>query len=77
MGWRMEGGEYAFIHGCVHRWCRRPRSLVPGGPPCLRLVLHGDSFMLHQIRCCRNTAQQVTSICPCPTATLLWHPPVY
>ncbi|WIA38279.1 hypothetical protein OEZ86_001619 [Tetradesmus obliquus] len=27
-----------------------PRPLVPGGVPCLRLEVCGDSFMLHQIR---------------------------
>lgn len=28
-----------------------PRQLVPGGTPCIRIELCGNSFMLHQIRC--------------------------
>ncbi|GAX80278.1 hypothetical protein CEUSTIGMA_g7716.t1 [Chlamydomonas eustigma] len=27
-----------------------PTSLVPGGIPCVKLVVHGSSFLLHQIR---------------------------
>ena len=28
-----------------------PVALTPGGPAALKIVIRGDSFMLHQIRC--------------------------